>query len=254
MYVGGSDFSKWAISQGVASKIGTNFYGDTCDNLWLTEDGMRMFTACGSVYRTSTVPSEDLQPNGSLSDLRSVVWADEASSPGLTAILASQNSSGKGAEELRIYEDAFLQLKRTLLMRPFPVGNANYPAYGKFVFWNAAERNIIVVENVDAAAGLLSGYGVAVIKLYGADFDADGKGDISIWRPNTGVWYVLPSGSPGKYRAIQWEWILTSRYRVIMTGMGLLILQCGGQVLEFGTHYPADHRGFTPTSRGTCLR
>jgi subtilisin-like proprotein convertase family protein len=35
------------------------------------------------------------------------------------------------------------------------------------------------------------------------DFDGDGKSDVSVYRPSTGVWYILNSGSPGSYSAIQ---------------------------------------------------
>jgi hypothetical protein len=36
------------------------------------------------------------------------------------------------------------------------------------------------------------------------DIDADHKQDISVWRPDTGVWYILPSNAPGTYNAAQW--------------------------------------------------
>jgi hypothetical protein len=36
------------------------------------------------------------------------------------------------------------------------------------------------------------------------DTDADGKTDITIWRPSTGVWYMLPSNSPGSYIDTPW--------------------------------------------------
>jgi hypothetical protein len=35
------------------------------------------------------------------------------------------------------------------------------------------------------------------------DFDGDGKSDISVFRPSTGVWYLLNSGQAGSYAAVQ---------------------------------------------------
>ena len=37
-----------------------------------------------------------------------------------------------------------------------------------------------------------------------SDFDDDSISDITVWRPSTGVWYVLLSGSPGFYTATLW--------------------------------------------------
>jgi hypothetical protein len=36
------------------------------------------------------------------------------------------------------------------------------------------------------------------------NFDGDGKTDIAVWRRDTGVWYILPSSTPGSYKAVYW--------------------------------------------------
>jgi VWFA-related protein len=36
------------------------------------------------------------------------------------------------------------------------------------------------------------------------DFDGDGHADITVWRPNAGVWFIIPNTSPGSYTSIQW--------------------------------------------------
>ncbi|PYS11192.1 MAG: hypothetical protein DMG15_18540, partial [Acidobacteria bacterium] len=141
MYLGGSWFSKWSISSGVAKPItGISPTLNSCGNLWLSEDGKRLFTACGRVFRTSPVPSEDLQPNGALSPNNSVRWVDESLTQQSTAVIAGsansqeQNISGKP-----------------------------YSGFGQYVFWNKDASALTVIEKVDTAANAASSYAVASI-------------------------------------------------------------------------------------------
>ena len=36
------------------------------------------------------------------------------------------------------------------------------------------------------------------------DYDGDGKTDIGVWRPSSGIWYILSSADPGTYTATAW--------------------------------------------------
>jgi hypothetical protein len=36
------------------------------------------------------------------------------------------------------------------------------------------------------------------------DMDGDGRSDIAVWRPDSGIWHVLPSGMPGWSLSMQW--------------------------------------------------
>jgi hypothetical protein len=36
------------------------------------------------------------------------------------------------------------------------------------------------------------------------DIDADNKTDIAVWRPSSGIWYILQSSTPENYTSTQW--------------------------------------------------
>jgi hypothetical protein len=167
LYVAGTQVSKWDVSQGNPVMISENLSSvPTCGNLWLSEDGSRIYTACAAVYGASAIPSADFTPEGSLSMAGSLVWAADARLNGLLAVIPKQapGSSPQVIDtELQIYSVANLSFARQLALPSFSVNGATYPGHGKYVFWNAAESNLVTLEQADSSAPLLSNYGVSVM-------------------------------------------------------------------------------------------
>jgi hypothetical protein len=165
-----SYIQKWTIQNGtISSSPTTNFSAGGCNNIWLTDDGARLINACGQVYRTSSVPSQDLQPNGTLAPLGSLTWVDHSAAMQMLAVIPAGGSpvpgpaQTPGAASIQLYQDAFLIFAGTISLPQFSAGNSTYPGYGQFVFWNADQTRLIAVEKADASANLLSAYGVSVL-------------------------------------------------------------------------------------------
>ncbi|HEX5226484.1 MAG TPA: hypothetical protein VFW44_02190 [Bryobacteraceae bacterium] len=171
LYLGGNWFSKWDISAGIPKVINTSgFTGmTTCGNLWLTEDGKRMFVACAKAYTTSEIPAQDIQYNGTLSATASIVWADESKQQAKTAVIPtsgySPTSSGlqPSDTQVQIYGDAYLGYMGAVPLPKFTAGGQSFPGHGLFVFWNSGSTALIVVMQADPAAQLLSGTAITQV-------------------------------------------------------------------------------------------
>jgi hypothetical protein len=153
MYVGGGSLSKWDISQGTAARVtGSNYYEGTCGNFWLTRDGHRLFGTCSRVLRTSDLPSEDLQLNGTLSDAPATVWADHSPERQLTAVIPNPNSynyTGLGVSYFQVYNDAVLGMGGSAWFPSFAAGTEQFAALGRHVFWSSDGNTLYAVVQAD---------------------------------------------------------------------------------------------------------
>jgi hypothetical protein len=221
LYVGGSYwFSEWNISGGTAVLGVSGGLSSTCGNLWLTEEGDRMFTSCAKVYRTAPLTATDLQYNGALSNTSGLVWADHSTLKKSTVVIPSPNAYPPGLDtQLQIYGDAFLGYAGTIPLPQFQVNSSLYDGHGKFVFWTADQTRQVVVMKADSTANLLSSYGLSVISPsvptgscsvsiskslstipFSGGFDAIGvaTGSACVWTATSSApWLTVAAGSYG---------------------------------------------------------
>jgi hypothetical protein len=136
-------------------------------DLWLSEDGQRIFTAGGTVLRTSSNPEDDMTYVGSLTNLERIRHLTHSSAAGLILAIPSKGSAADfprfpspGTNHVLIFGYENLDLQRTLTLPEYVVNGLPYDAIGRFVFANAAGTQYYVIVQAEEGAGLLQDYGV----------------------------------------------------------------------------------------------
>jgi chitinase len=138
-----------------------------CGNLWMSEDGQRIFTACGNVFRASSDRKTDMTYNGSLSRLPYIQHVVHSAAAGrILAIPAARSygqSEGALAEnQLAIFGYDTLNTEKIVPLPDFIVNSKPFAAHGRFVFVNSAGTQYYVVVQADQASGLLNDFGLVV--------------------------------------------------------------------------------------------
>jgi len=195
LYVGGDWTSKWNIASGEAklSNSFTSYSLSTCGNLWISEDGQRIFTACGNVYRASDVSSEDGAYNGNLGSQVGATWAAHTSVRGSVAVIGS----GTIDTEVKLYGYEYLDVAAVVPLPSFPVAVGTFSSRGRMAFWNKAADRLFVLVQADPSAELESDWALVT-------FSGDGTqpgctitpGQASVSMPSSGIaQFGVTSGS-----------------------------------------------------------
>jgi hypothetical protein len=195
-YLGGTQFGKWDLSQPSPVWISESSLSPDCGNLWLSEDGTRVYSACGTILEASSSPSLDLSAAGSFSMAGALTWATD-SSQNASVVVIPYTAPGGGSQvidtQLQVYSTANLSFIRTIALPAFQAGGGGYAGHGKYVFWNASESSLVVVEQADATAPLPSNYGV-----YVTSFCSYSLGAVSLSVPSVGAANVsIPVNTQG---------------------------------------------------------
>ncbi|MFZ1388107.1 MAG: PKD domain-containing protein [Thiolinea sp.] len=165
------DIERYDIQAGTASKLyDSPYHGDytMCGNLWLAEDGKRIFTACGNVFTASTIQAQDMTYNGSLVELTRIKDLVHSASAGkvvaIPAYVQADNMTTDVDTKLLTYDYEFLTPSTTLSLPYFVNNDQGFMGHGQFVFFNKAADTLITILKADSSAAMTNSYGVFNIK------------------------------------------------------------------------------------------
>jgi len=143
------------------------------------QDGSVIYTGCGTVFHASPDSSKDMSYAGTISGLVSQNgWATIAPmsvSNSLQQLAAIPQPplntvTGVGSQPLadtfvELFNTTSLNLAGQFATTPFSAGGANYPAHGRWVFYNSASSAIYLITQADSAANLAHDFALETIDL-----------------------------------------------------------------------------------------
>lgn len=159
-----SDIERYSIADGAVTLMyDSPYHGDyaMCGDLWLSDDGARIYTACGNVFRSSAAEAEDMTYSGSVGDL-GVVHADDSATAGLVVVLQrTGNQWDRGPNvEVELRDRAFLQVQDVLALPAFPGAGRSWASNGRFAFLDAAGSQLVALVRAEEGSGLAHDHGL----------------------------------------------------------------------------------------------
>ncbi|MFZ2447873.1 MAG: IPT/TIG domain-containing protein [Syntrophobacteraceae bacterium] len=169
-----SDIEKLGIADGTAAVLyDSPYHGDfpMCGDLWMSEDGFRIFTKCGKVFSSSTLRAEDMLYKGSLAATSFIQQMSHSLAASLVASIPGvrYGTSPNADTEVWFHEGDFLEFMTKRALPKFKVNGGSYASHGRFVFFNNAGNRAFVIVRADATSGMLFDDGVV---NYNADMNA----------------------------------------------------------------------------------
>lgn len=143
------DLEHYDISGGVGARLRDSpYHGDhpICGNLWLSEDGNTIYTACGRAFRASLDANQDMRYAGTLGLSSSTTFGFRVQSLSQSAARREialleepwyecNIGGGSGCvSHLNVYESDFLSRSAVYSLQPVLVAGATYRQRGLFVF------------------------------------------------------------------------------------------------------------------------
>ena len=130
-----------------------------CGDLWLSEDGARIFTACGNVFRATTTRATDMTYAGALEATTSVRHLADSAAAGEVLAVPGVSYFGTGHEDesILVFAADFLTRKPSVPVSPFITQAGTFAGHGRFVFWSADASHRYALVQADAGSAMLEG-------------------------------------------------------------------------------------------------
>lgn len=164
-----SDIEKYDISNGPVEGIyDSPYHGDyeMCGDLWMSEDGLRIFTACGNIFRASENKAQDMVYNGSFKSVTTIRHLSHNLIANKVAVVPGDYyyNDMPTASEVFLYNYDPLSYFNRLRLPKLNVEGVDYDTFGEFVFFSNGGGTYYVIVQVDADAGLTNNQGIIVYK------------------------------------------------------------------------------------------
>lgn len=153
-----SDIEKYDIRNGTSTYLyDSPYHGDysMCGDLWMSKDGLRIFTRCGNVFRASEIQEQDMTYNGKIESSGQILSLDHL---GDNVVFVDESESNF----LNFYSYEILEDKGREELPVAILGDQFYSTEGRFVFYRKDGSEIALVE-IDNASGLLFNFGVSYV-------------------------------------------------------------------------------------------
>lgn len=175
-----SDIARWNIVGGTASYVGdSRYHGDypMCGNLWMSDDGARIFTACGNVFKANVASDKDMLYTGSLS-LSSgtygwyILSLSHSTATNEVALLEADAYTCKIIpglttpcyNHLSLYAGDDYGIKSKSVLGSIVVGGSSYPERGSAVFHGNGGRKLFMISRAEGSPDPASEYYFSVIR------------------------------------------------------------------------------------------
>lgn len=160
-----ADIEKYDIQGGTAAYLyDSPYHGDysMCGDLWISEDGTRVITKCGTVFQSTDTQATDMLYAGSLNQVSWIESLDDSSATGNVLVVPMERWDiiTPNDTQLQTYGFDFLTYGGTVTLPKFIVSGTGYDSHGRFVFYNSDGSRYFVIVQADSSAGVANDYGI----------------------------------------------------------------------------------------------